>query len=324
MFHRATALLLVLSATVAACADSLLVLNKFDHTLAIIDPATLQVTARVPVGVGPHEVAVSADGRTAVVCNYGAQTPGNSLSVIDLVEQKEKQRIDLGGLLRPHGIVELKGKFYFTSEGSRTVARFDPQAGKVDWLVGTGQSIGHMLTITPDASRLYVANILSNNVTSLALGAPPTPESIAHIAVGPKPEAIEATPDGKHVWVGHNDDGGISVIDTATNQVAHTFKVGEMPIRIKFSPDGRSAFVTDPKASQFIVVDVASREVRKRVPMGGVPVGILVEPSGRRAYVARMQAGTVAVVDLETLEIIADVKPGEGPDGLAWAPAVKT
>lgn len=320
MSFRALPLLGAMLAT-TALADSLLVLNKFENTLAIVDPTTLQVTARIPVGVGPHEVAVTADGKTAVVGNYGAQTPGNSLSVIDLATQKETRRVDLGGFLRPHGIQEVKGKFFFTSELSRTVARFDPATGKLDWVMGHGQSIGHMLVVTPDAKQLYTANIMSNTATAIALGAAPLPHAITHIPVGPKPEAIDISPDGKEVWVGHNDDGGISIIDSATHKVVHTFQVGQMPIRIKFTPDGARALVSDPKAGEFLVVDARARTVLKRVPLDGAPVGILIQPDGQRAYVARMQAGTVAVFDLEKLEFVADFKPGEGPDGLAWASA---
>lgn len=310
-------------ATPALCAaEALLVLNKFENTLAIVDPATLAVTARIPVGVGPHEVAVSADNRTAVVTNYGAQTPGSSLSIIDLAEKKERQRVELPGLLRPHGIIELKGKFYFTSELTRTVARLDPASGRIDWIMGTGGSLGHMVAATPDGKQLYIANIFSHDTTVIALGGPPTPASIKHIPVGPKPEAVEVTPDGKEVWVGHNDDGGISVIDTATNTVAQVFTVAQMPIRIKFTPDGARALISDPKAGEFIVLDAQTRAVIKRVPMDGAPVGILVSPDGKRAYIARMQAGVVAVFDLEKLEVVTDFKPGEGPDGLAWVTAL--
>src|ERR1700755_2196201 len=95
----------------SAFAQNLLVLNKTESTLAIIDPATLQVTARIPTGEGPHEVIASADGKMVFVSNYGtAKTPGNSLSVIDLVAKKELRRVDLGGFTRPHGIIESDGK----------------------------------------------------------------------------------------------------------------------------------------------------------------------------------------------------------------------
>ena len=87
---------------VAAAAETpspaLLVLNKADQTLAIVDPASGKVVARVSVGEGPHEVTVSADGKFAYVGNYGQQTPGNTISVVDLPAQAELQRVQLGPL----------------------------------------------------------------------------------------------------------------------------------------------------------------------------------------------------------------------------------
>jgi YVTN family beta-propeller protein len=96
----------------------LLVLNKNEANLAILDAATMKVLGKVPVGDSPHEVVISADGKRAYVANYGAQTPGNTLSIIDLTARKELKRVDLGGFLRPHGIVEMDGNIYFTSESS--------------------------------------------------------------------------------------------------------------------------------------------------------------------------------------------------------------
>ena len=53
-------------------ARTLLALSKGDHILAIIDPGTLKVIAKVPVGSDPHEVVASADGKTAYVSIYGS------------------------------------------------------------------------------------------------------------------------------------------------------------------------------------------------------------------------------------------------------------
>ena len=51
--------------------QSLLALSKKDQTLAIVDPSSLKVLARIPVGNDPHEVIASTDGKTAYVSNYG-------------------------------------------------------------------------------------------------------------------------------------------------------------------------------------------------------------------------------------------------------------
>ena len=320
MTRHALAASLLFAALSAQGQHRLLVLNKAEHTLAVIDPATMQVTGTVAVGRGPHEVVASADGRTAYVANYGDQQPNNSLSIVDLASLKETRRVDLGALARPHGLAMAGGKVYFTSEASRNVARYDPAADRVDWIAGTGQSATHMLALAPDGSRLYTANIASDSVTAITIG-PPAPDAIAQVAVGKQPEAIDVSPDGREVWVGHNGDGGISVIDAATRVVKETLKAGELPIRLKFTPDGKRVLVSDAKAGHVVVIDAASRKVVKRVPVDGVPIGLQMAPDGKRAYVARAQANRVDAIDLDQLEIVGSVETGKGPDGLAYAVA---
>ncbi len=309
------------SAAAGVGREWLLVLNKGENTLAFIDPASMKVAARVAVGEGPHEVAVSRDGRTAYVSNYGAQKPGNSISVIDVAARKEVRRVDLGPLLRPHGIVEREGKIYFTAELNRAVVRYDPQADKVDWIMGTGQRIGHMLVFHPQKKIIYTANILSDTVSVLELDQPEQPgppPRLTHVAVGRQPEGIDVSPDGAELWVGANQDGTISIIDTATNKVKETVKLGGPPIRVKFTPDGRRVLVTDPQAGQLVVIDAATRKELKRFDIGQAAVGVLVAPEGRRAYVATMAAGKVFAVNLEDLTLSAGVETGQGPDGLGW------
>ncbi|MCA8976566.1 MAG: hypothetical protein KDC98_17730, partial [Planctomycetes bacterium] len=100
----------------ATCVDRLLVANKAAASVSLFDPATGEELAAVPTGEGPHEIAISPDGRTAVVTNYGARQPGRTLLVIDIRAATVRKTIELqhtvtpdGGepeqrpLLRPHG-----------------------------------------------------------------------------------------------------------------------------------------------------------------------------------------------------------------------------
>ncbi len=299
---------------------SLLVLNKIENTLAIIDPSNMTVLGRVPTGDGPHEVITSADGRIAYVANYGAQKPGNSLSIIDLEARKEIKRVDLGPLMRPHGMVEAGGKIYFTAEVNRAVARYNPATSSVDWMMGTGQNGTHLLCVTPDERRIYTANIGSDSVTVIEFNAtPPAASKITHISVGKQPEGLDLSPDGRELWVGHNGDGGVSIIDTATNAVKETIKVGKVPIRVKFTRDGKRVLISDPEQGQLAVFDAATRKEVKRIDVGQVPVGILVTPDNTRAFVATMQTGRVVAINLTDLTVAGHVEPGKGPDGLGWA-----
>lgn len=298
----------------------LLVLNKNEASLTILDPADLKVLGKIPVGDSPHEVIASADGKFAFVANYGAQTPGNSLSVIDLQTRKELRRVDLSPLMRPHGIVEIGGKIYFTAETNRAIARFDPVTNKVDWLMGTGQNVSHMVVGTSDQKKFYTANIGSDSVTMFEFqNAPPAGSQITNIAVGKQPEAIDLSPDGKEVWVGLNQEGAIDVVDTQAKKTVEKIKLGERPYRVKFSPDGKTVYATIPNTKEIIVLDTATRKETKRMKLESVPLGITFSKDGKFAFVTAVQSDFVLKIDLEKMEVIAKAETGQAPDGVALA-----
>ena len=111
----------------------LLVLNKEDATLAIVDPDSGNVLGRVPVGQGPHELVTSTDGTVAFASNYGTgPAPGHTISMIDLAELKERRRIDVAPLSRPHGLAFANGKLYFSAEADKKIARYDPVTDTID------------------------------------------------------------------------------------------------------------------------------------------------------------------------------------------------
>lgn len=302
----------------ASAEKFLLVLNKTDNEVAFVDPETLKVVARVPTGEGPHEAVVTADGKLAYVANYGAQTPGNSLSIIDLAAKKEVKRADLGALRRPHGIIEVNGNIYFTVEGNRAVARYNPKADKVDWVMGTGQSVTHMVIAGKDGRKLYTANIGSDTITMIDTQAPNPPPGVQSLKVGSGAEGIDISPAGDEIWVATRNDGNVHVVDTATFTVKQTFAAGKFPIRVKFTPDGKRVLVSNAQGGDLVIFDAATRKEIKRVVIGESPVGILIQPDGKRAYVAAMQSGKVVAVDLEKMEVVGSIQPGNQPDGMAW------
>lgn len=299
---------------------TLVVLNKNDSNLAIVDAKTMKVVAKIPTGDSPHEVVLSADGKTAFVANYGAQTPGSSLSVIDLEAKKELRRVDLSPLMRPHGLQEIGGKIYFTAETNRAIARYDPAANKVDWLMGTGQNVSHMLVGSADQKRFYTANIGSDSVTVFEFAnVPPAQSKITNIAVGKQPEAIDLSPDGKEIWVGLNADLAVDVIDTATNKVVERVKLGERPYRVKFTPDGKFVVMTMPNTKELIVIEAATRKEVKRMKLESAPLGIIFSKDGKTAFVSAVQADVVLKIDMEKGEVSAKVETGKVPDGIALA-----
>jgi len=302
---------------------ALLVLEKNDKSMAIVDPGTLKVVGRVPAGEDPHEIVASEEGKFAYISNYGAfQNPQHTISVVDVSAQEALPAVDLGALRAPHGLELLNGKVYFTAEGSKVIGRYDPAAHKVDWTLGIGQNRTHMLTVSKDESRIFTANVNSDTISILdrdkngdASGWVETP-----ISVGKGPEGFDVSPDEKELWAANSQDGTLSIIDLGTRKVVQTLDLQtKRTNRVKFSPDGKLVLISDLGTGDLIVLDSASRKEVKRLNLGHGVAGILIVPDGSRAFVAVSPDSEVAVIDLKTLSMTGRIATGKGPDGLAWA-----
>jgi YVTN family beta-propeller protein len=328
----------------ARTTDRLAVLNKGDGHVSILDPATGETVARIPVGEGPHEAATAADGRTIVVCNYGAQTPGDSLTVIDVKEGRAKKTIPLG-YRRPHGIQFLPdgNVVAVTAEADQKLLLVDVDAGKVEAAIDTEQATSHMVALGPDGKRAYVANIRGGSVSVIDLAAKKT---IKVIPTDRGCEGIAVHPTRAEVWTANNAGGSVSVIDTEELEVVARMPCPGFPIRVAFTRDGAQALVSCPHAGDLAAFDVEERRLLRRASLGkapaaeaaaagdpapsaapaarrGVlarpmPIGIQVAPDGKTAYVADPQNDQLCVLDLTDWSVARRIATGQGPDGMTW------
>jgi YVTN family beta-propeller protein len=312
-------------------ANALLALSKNDRTLAIIDPASLKIVARVPVGQDPHEVIASTDGKFAYISNYGGGAY-NTIAVVDLVAQKALAPIDLGALRGPHGLTFVGGKLWFTAEAARAIGSYDPASKTIDWVFGTGQNRTHMIYVFDDLKRIVTSNVSSATMSVIErsaggrggrggpVGPPQGDWDQTVIPVGRGAEGFDVSPDGKEIWVANAQDGTVSIIDLAGKRVTETLAANVMGAnRLKFTPDGRRVLVAATGASSLTIIDAATHKDVKRLQIGRAAAGIQLQPDGARAFVACSPDNYIAVVDLKTLQIVGKIDVGQNPDGLAWA-----
>lgn len=301
---------------------ALLVLEKDDKSLAIVDPETLKVVARAPAGEDPHEVVVNQDGSRAYVSNYGGfRTPQKILSVVDLSSQKALPPVDLGPLKAPHGLDVVNDKVYFTAEGSKVIGCYDPATKQVEWVVGTGQDRTHMLKVLPELRAIFTASMTSSTITVFERekNADSSGWTATNIPVSKAPEGFDVSPDGKELWAASHQEM-VTIIDIATKKAIQTINVHtKFANRLKFTPDGKLVLISDLGNGDLIVLDAASRKEVKRISLGRGASGILVAPDGSVAYIAVSPDNNVAVLDLKALSVTGRVATGKGPDGLAWA-----
>ncbi|HEV8579474.1 MAG TPA: cytochrome D1 domain-containing protein [Thermoanaerobaculia bacterium] len=317
-------------------AATLIVANKAEATVSLVDLGSGKVVSTLPVGIGPHEVAVSPDGRQALIANYGTrEKEGSTLTLIDVPGAKVLKTIDLGGYMRPHGMVFLDARrALVTSEAAKTLIEVDVVDGKVLRGVGTGQEVSHMVAVTPDHSRAFVANIGSGTMTAIDLKAG---KPLGNVQTGAGTEGIDVSPDGRQVWVTSREANTVVAVDTQTLEVLATIPVESFPIRVKIVPDGRRALVSCAKSGDLAVLEVAERKLERRVPVpvpavadkekrlmtqfgdSSVPIGIVVTPDGKRAFVAHANGDTISIVDLAEWKRVGSLTAGKEPDGMGYS-----
>jgi len=304
----------------------LLVANKGDHALGIIDPvAGRQVATVLESGITGHEVAASADGRTAFVPIYGDSgvgrpgSDGRSVDVVDLVTRQRVATLDLGRPERPHcPQVGPDGRLYVSTELTDDIAVIDPRSREVVDRIPTGQRESHMLALTPDGRRAFVSNVGAGTVSVIELA---SKRVEAVIPVAPVAQRIALSSDGSWAFTADQKQPRLAVIDTAARKVARAVELPAVGYGTAPTPDGRWLLVALPGAAAVAVVDLRSWAVARTIEVPRAPQAVLVRPDGAVAYVSCDASGTVAEIDLGRWTVSRLIAAGRMADGLAWASA---
>lgn len=310
---------------VAAAADGLLlVANKGDHTLGLINPAQLrQIAVVAEPGITGHEVIASPDGHRAFVPIYGDSgvglpgTDGSKLAVIDLTQRKLIDTIDFGHGVRPHCPIfgPTDGLLYVTTELDKSVSVIDPKTLKIVGRIPTNQPESHMLAISSDGKYGYTANVGPGTVSVLDLS---QKRAVAVIPVTTHVQRIAVSPDNRWAFTSDTEQPRLAVINTSTRKVDRWIPLRGTGYGSAFSAHGKLLLIAIPKANAVAVIDLATFQVVKSISVPEAPQELLVRPDGTVAYVSCSQAGKVAAIHLQNWKV-ETIDAGKDPDGLAWA-----
>ena len=314
----------------ALAADSkgwLLVANKGDKTMGIIDPVAGKQVATVPEdGTTGHELVASPDGKRAFVPIFGDSgvgkkgTDGSLIRVIDLAKREIVGTIDFGKGVRPHCAVmgPRDGLLYVTTELLNAISIIDPKTLKIVGSVPTSQPESHMLAITRDGRRGYTANVGPGTVSVLDLEAR---KVITVIPVSATTQRISLSVDDRWVFTSDQTKPQLAVISTATNAVSKWIPMAGTGYGTAPTPDGRWLLVALSGENKLAVIDLKTLEVAHTIDLPKAPQECLVRPDGRAAYVSCDASRKVAVIDVQAWKVNKLIDAGAGVDGLAWAEA---
>jgi YVTN family beta-propeller protein len=221
---------------------------------------------------------------------------------------------------------ELRG--YATSPPSNSVTAFQVVPIQTLAIIPVGLD-PQAIALLPDASRAYVANRGSNDVSVIDID-PESPQyhhviDRVHVGVHPVDVAVAAT--GPSVLVVNEGDSTISIIDAGSKrasdgQVVRTVKTGGSGSQVVVNPDGTAAYVATSGGVD--IVDLASRSVVSTVKTGAGGKQVAVNPDGTLLFVLAGD-GTILVVDVTAgsasfSRVVSTVKTGASSGHIAVSP----
>ncbi|MEM0927668.1 MAG: YncE family protein [Pseudomonadota bacterium] len=307
-----------------AQADTLVVGNKVDDSVSFIDLSTGEEVARRETGRAPHEIALSPDGKTAVVVSYREQGyEGNTLHLFDVATAAPLGEISLGDHRGPHGLkwIPDTSQVIVTTEITQDVVIVDVDRRETVAAIETGQDGTHMVALSPDKPLAYAASIGSGTFTVVDLKGY---AKVQDVEAGEGTEAISVTPDGKEIWVGNNRSRSIMVFDAESLERIDTIETDGAPIRVEVSPDGELVAVSHPYRSALVFYDRGTRERVGSINLIehqlSFPVTLLFSPGGEVVWAAATGSASVAEISTEDFSILRTLPAAAGSDGLGYSP----
>lgn len=305
------------------------VVNQQSDSVSIVDLASY-TAVHVPVGIGPHESAVSPDGKRAAVTNYFKQGvgPGSSISILDLQAKKELKKIALDRDAMPHDIRWVNdAEVVCTDERNQRLLRIDVDSEKVLREYATGQAGSHMLSLNLGANRLVSSNMGGGSVTIFDFK---TGEKLETVSTGKECEGVGISPDANTIWAGNRAEDTISILDLATRKVLKRIESKGFPYRVQFTPDGKWALIPHAVSGELVVCDVEKQEVARRIVVGASgtkipvakpsPAGVWPYADSNFALVTVRNDNSVVIVDLKSGETLGRIEVQRSPDGVSMKP----
>ena len=301
----------------------LIAVDKMGTKVLFLDPVSYETQVVLEdFSRTVHELLVVPETGLAYVPIFGDgvhgrnPNPGHLLCIIDLAKRAHVGDIDLRPLIAPHTLkLGPDGFIYITCENSAVVAVIDRASHKVVDAINSGSTNGHRLIISPDGQRLYTENEEDATVSVIDL---PKRKLLGKIAT-PRPLAgIAISADGRTVVAVDDIEPTLFLIDTASEQVAHTVRlegVDEAAQIARYRDDFGLIGVTSLKSGTVSLIDPSFRR-QTAIKVGEQPMDMAFH--GDELFVACQGDGSVHVIDIPGRRHKASFQAGKGCESLGF------
>jgi hypothetical protein len=264
---------------------------------AAVPAFTTNLYPSVPVGVNPHDAAITSNGAYVYVAN----STGNTVSVIKTADGTVQT------ITMPANIYPLK--VMMTADSSKAYVLGSAGVGIINtstYAVTAFQIASNYglvdMTISPDGASIYIINNMNNSPNTVLVYN--TSGALQRtIAVGGNANKMTTGSGGTYVYVQNRNDGTISVVNTtswAVSTIAGTAKYSDTNLVIS----GGYLYTMD--SSYMYVINTSTNAVVKYSKTYLNILTIAVTPNGSYLY-ANAGGTTVAVYSTSTGAFVKNV-----------------
>jgi YVTN family beta-propeller protein len=275
------------------------------NQVGLVDPASNQIVAQIPVGLRPGPVAAGA----------GAVWVGNlderTLTKVDPERRSSAGAVTLGD--RTPTALAVGGRGVWIAHGVLgTVSRVDPQFARVTATVdlNTGTGPYQQAGIAASGGSVWV---VFGNSTLARIDAARARVAGSGFA-GAQPSAL-AVGDGS-VWVANAGDSTVQRFNPSTFEVGpvRTVSVGKRPVAIAFGEG--AVWVANASDDTVTRIDPSSGATTT-IRVGQGPVALAVGSGA--VWVANKDDGTISRIDAGSNDVVRTIEIGNAPAGVTFA-----
>jgi len=302
--------------------DRLLVLNRDDDCISVVEPETGETVDEIMTAFDPRTIETSPDGHKS----YITCSEGNRLVVLDNETGSITGRISHELFDGPHGLVvrTSENELWVVSEHNSQVFVFDIETDALLDIIETHQSQSNTLSLDADESTAYVTNGSGNTLTVIDC----RKRRIAvDVPVGNGPEGVAVNPKTNNIYVTIQNESRLTIHEPKRHKRIYETELGESPTGIVFSPDASVALVPNRLSNDVSVIETRfhrNGEARpwevERIPVGIWPGRVVFNTDGSLAYVTNNKTNDVSVIDIERRNEVGRIDVRTHPDGITYLP----
>jgi YVTN family beta-propeller protein len=319
-----------LSPAVAGALPRVYVPNRQGNDVSVIDPATMKVVDRFPVGVNPQHVVPSWDLKTLWVTNNAEGRTDGSLTPIDPTTGKPGKTIAVDDPYNMYWSPDGKSAIVVAEALKRLDFR-DPHTMAMQFSIAVPQckGINHADFTTDGRVAIFTCEFQGSLAKIDLVGRKVL--GYLKLSRGGMPQDIRVSPDGKIFFVADMKAGGVFVVDGAAFTEIGFIKTGIGTHGLYPSRDGTRLYVANrgsahvfgpPRGKGSVsVIDFNTRQVVATwtIPGGGSPDMGNVSVDGKVLWLSGRFDNVVYAIDTTSGEV-RSIPVGKEPHGLTVWP----